>query len=291
VLIGSAGNTWILGTNKRQGLHVYALDGRELHHLDRGRLNNVDAFPLAPGQYLVAASNRTHGTLDLFRANVDANRIEFAAAVPLAVNDPYGVCMGKLPDGTLAAVVGGTDGGHQVWAIDTTTLAHRLLREFRLASQTEGCVYDAPTRRLFVGEEARGVWAIDVMNWSPEPFATTASLPLVPDVEGMDIYRSGDDAWLVVSSQGNDSFVVYSLATAQPVLAFRVGANRAAGIDGASETDGLAVSSQPLPGYPRGVLVVQDGRKRAPAGTQNFKVIDWREVEALLKAKAGSPGA
>jgi 3-phytase len=64
----------------------------------------------------------------------------------------------------------------------------------------------------------------------------------------------------------------------------RISANHAAGIDGVSETDGLAVTQRPLPGYPRGILVVQDGRNRAPAEPQNFKIVDWRAIEALLPA-------
>ena len=54
------------------------------------------------------------------------------------------------------------------------------------------------------------------------------------------------------------------------------------GIDGVSETDGLSVSSMPLPGYPAGVMSVQDGYNVAPGENQNFKVVDWRAVQALI---------
>jgi 3-phytase len=54
------------------------------------------------------------------------------------------------------------------------------------------------------------------------------------------------------------------------------------GIDGVSETDGLTVSAAALPGYPQGVLIVQDGRNQLPQQPQNFKVVDWRKVQALI---------
>lgn len=65
---------------------------------------------------------------------------------------------------------------------------------------------------------------------------------------------------------------------------FRIVPDYARGIDGVSETDGLAVSTAALTGYPKGVLVVQDGRNRAPAAPQNFKLVDWHQIEALLNA-------
>ncbi|WP_352255915.1 phytase, partial [Pseudoalteromonas sp. 19-MNA-CIBAN-0066] len=55
------------------------------------------------------------------------------------------------------------------------------------------------------------------------------------------------------------------------------------GIDGSSETDGLTVTSKSLPGYPEGILVVQDGYNRMPQQPQNFKIIDWREVKKAIK--------
>ena len=68
-----------------------------------------------------------------------------------------------------------------------------------------------------------------------------------------------------------------SLIPGRYVAKFRIVPDYARGIDGVSETDGLAVSTAALTGYPKGVLVVQDGRNRAPAAPQNFKLVDWRQ--------------
>ena len=66
--------------------------------------------------------------------------------------------------------------------------------------------------------------------------------------------------------------------------ALRGGVNAEAGIDGTSETDGLDVTSANLGGpWSKGMLVVQDGRKRMPEQAQNFKYIPWSDVAKALR--------
>ncbi|MNP57308.1 3-phytase precursor [compost metagenome] len=101
----------------------------------------------------------------------------------------------------------------------------------------------------------------------------------------MALYRAEGRDYLVISSQGNDSYLVLD---AEPPYAergaFRVGLNAAAGIDGASQTDGLEVTSVNLGGpWSQGMLVVQDGRKRMPEQTQNFKFVPWADVAKALR--------
>ena len=100
----------------------------------------------------------------------------------------------------------------------------------------------------------------------------------------MAIHRGGAQAYLVVSSQGNDSYAVLDAAPPHRFRgAFRIGINLEAGIDGVSETDGLDVTAVTLaPGFAGGMLVVQDGRKRLPDGPQNFKYIAWEDVARAL---------
>ena len=165
-----------------------------------------------------------------------------------------------------------------------------LVREFRLPSQPEGCVADPDLGRVYMGEEDAGIWEAGAEPDGDAPRLVVETGPaLVADVEGMDIYRetvaiSGRDRrLLVVSSQGSDSFAIFDLDDDYRLLAsFSIRANLGAGIDGVSETDGLAVTSASLPGYPAGVLVVQDGRNRMPDAPQNFKIVDWRAIAALL---------
>lgn len=57
-----------------------------------------------------------------------------------------------------------------------------------------------------------------------------------------------------------------------------------AGIDGASETDGLEVSPANSGGpFSRGMLVVHDGFKRMPEGAQNYQAVAWDDIARALK--------
>ena len=107
---------------------------------------------------------------------------------------------------------------------------------------------------------------------------------LKADIEGMEVYQTDNKSILVVSSQGNDSYVLFEANAPYTYLGrFRVDLNAQLGIDGASETDGLSVTSANLgPDYPKGMLVVQDGRNLLPMETQNFKLVSWETIEQAL---------
>ena len=273
--------TWIVGTDKKFGLRVYDLDGNELHALETGRLNNVDAVTTTGNTFLLAASNRTTITIDLYVADIDANEVRLAGSIPLDFAEPYGLCMSPTESGAVV-FVGDKTGRVQQWSISP---GHRgsLAAEFRFGSQTEGCVYDAKTGTLFVGEEERGIWAVDIAANARKLVDGVGAGRLTADVEGLDIYDDGLQRLLIASSQGDHSFVVYDLDSLEPLLSFRIAPNEGSRIDAVSETDGIAVTSIALPGYERGVLVVQDGHNTQPRRRQNFKVVDWRKIEGLLE--------
>ena len=108
---------------------------------------------------------------------------------------------------------------------------------------------------------------------------------LVDDIEGLALYQTDDRNWLVVSSQGDNSYVILEADSPYAVVGkFRIGMNPEAGVDGASETDGLEVTSANLGGvYQKGMLVVQDGRNRLPDAPQNYKIVAWKDIEAMLE--------
>ena len=287
-----AGTPLILGTDKREGLAVYNLDGELLQMLPVGRVNNVDLLTgVTLGDAtrdIAAASNRSNNSIALFEV-VDG-RVGHLGDLPTSLDEVYGLCMYGSTSGAYV-FINDKDGRYQqyrlAWRGEQPDA--RLVREFRLPSQPEGCVADAEAGRLYMGEEAAGIWETAAEpDGAPPRRIISLSDALVADVEGMDIYRrgtgeAGKRRLLVVSSQGSDSYAVYDLDDEyRLVAAFSIAADLAAGIDGVSETDGLAVSAAALPGYPRGMLVVQDGRNRMPDAPQNFKIVDWRAIEALL---------
>ena len=285
----------VIGTNKREGLHVYDLAGRELQRLPIGRLNNVD---LRQGvvlggrpRDLAVATHRDAFALVVFEIDAQGRLAEIGR-VPTGLEGIYGVCVHAPRAGGLEVFVNDTDGTYLRVALSEQDgrIVGRELQRWRMKTQPEGCVADDAAGRLWVGEEDRGLWAMPI-DPAPSPASAAALAMVLPvgptlhaDVEGVALYDSPQGRWIVVSSQGNNSYVVLDADPPHRVRgAFRIGIAADAAIDGVSETDGLEVTSRPLgPALPAGALVVQDGYKRLPSGTQNFKIIDWRDIERVL---------
>lgn len=284
----------IVTTDKKRGLRVYDLAGRQRQFLPVGRLNNVDLRQnLRDGARridLVVATQRDENSLVLWQVQANGQLRELAR-LPTDLQDIYGLCVGRNELGGLDAFPNDKDGRVQQWRIARRGGVWQAskLREHRLTSQPEGCVVDEATQTLFVGEEKHGVWRFDLGagTWSPT-LIVTAGGALVADVEGLAIYPgtpTHPSRYLAISSQGNDSFLVVDAAPPHTLRgAFRVGLNPARGVDAVSETDGIDISAVNFGGpYGEGMLVVQDGHKRLPAGPQNFKLVPWSAVRQALR--------
>jgi 3-phytase len=289
-------NARILGTNKKQGLLVYDLQGKQTQLLEVGRLNNVDVrqgISLGGSKVdLAVATQRDDNSMMLFTINASGDVAE-AGRFPTGLKSIYGMCLYQPAGGGVQAFINDKDGTFQQYSIGLSgnKFTATLLRSFKVATQPEGCVADDANARLFLGEETRGIWTTSADAAKPD--ALTMVLPvgqhLTADVEGMAIYRQPgakpDTGYLIVSSQGDSSYVVLDAQAPYKVRGrFKVGFNLPAGIDGTSETDGLDVTSANLGGpYAQGMLVIQDGYKRLPDGPQNFKYVAWGDVAKALK--------
>lgn len=282
-------NSLILGTDKRAGLMVYGLDGALLQSLEIGRVNNVDVRQHSsinsPLNTIITASNRTKSSISVFELD-EQRSVHHVGDIATDLGDIYGLCMYQSDSGSYV-FVNDKDGRYQQYRISATkpNIVAKKVREFALPSQPEGCSADDRTGKLYMGEEDAGIWQIDAepnLSAQASRIADVGDI-LKDDVEGMEVYHGQNASYLVVSSQGNNSFVVYGLWDDYPILTnFRIDMDLTNGIDGVSETDGLTVSAAALPGYPQGVLIVQDGRNQLPQQPQNFKVVDWRKVQALI---------
>lgn len=284
---------WVLGTDKRErgGIGIFGPDGTRAGWFDLPLSNNVDlraGFPFAPGDtgVLVAVSERAESTMVLLRLRTDSvPRLERVAAMAMKDGEPYGVCVGGGPAGWAGYVVR-KDGAVLEWVLRSDgagKVAGSPGRRWDMGGQGEGCVSDDASQRLFVGEEDRGLWVFDRRAGSSSGRlvdSVAKGRPLRDDVEGVALWEGRDGlGWLVVSSQGDNSFAVYDRM--EP-FAFRGKFRVVPGgrVDGAEETDGVAAMSSPSSSFPRGFLVVQDGRNEG--GLQNFKYVDWREIERAL---------
>ena len=288
-------NSRVLGTDKQGGLSVYDLQGKMLQYLDVGRLNNVDlrhGFPLGAEKIdLAIATNRDQNSLQLFAINKNG-KVSNLGELATDLTDIYGFCMYQDRAGEIYAIPNDKDGTFVQYHIQATQkkLSATEVQRFSVDSQPEGCVVDDATGRAFIGEERNAVWMKDLNtpNSALEKVISTGDV-LHADIEGMGIYHNQNQAaqYLIISSQGNDSYVVIdSSAPYQVRGAFRVGINTEKSIDAVSETDGLEVSSKNFGGangmWKQGMLVVQDGRKRMPEGNQNFKYVSWQKIAEAL---------
>lgn len=285
----------ILGTDKQNGLAVYNLQGEQVQFLPVGNLNNVDLRSniLIAGRRisLAVGTNRSDITLDIFSID-DNGLVELIFQQPLDMEDPYGVCLYRNPQGTAFVFVNSTDGLYQQFQLNSDMngeLSPSLLGSFMLDSQPEGCAVDDPTGILYAGEEAVGIWQMpaDISRADERRLiAVTDNIQLTADVEGMDVYRHADGSlYLIASSQGDNTYAVFDLNdNAVYKGSFRLELNPDNGVDPSQETDGLTVSSVAFDArFPRGMLVVQDGFNENPRENQNFKAVSWQDVASALR--------
>lgn len=289
----NASRSLVLGTDKQSGLVVYDMDGRQTQHLPVGRVNNVDLRYGAPyhGKVvdIAVASNRTRNSLSLFAIDREKRQVLPVTEVPTQLSEIYGVCMYQSDSGTYA-IANDKDGRfHQFQlSLEDNRWTAELVREFTVSTQPEGCVANDRTGQLFVGEEDEAVWVLDAEPGKDQPERiASAGRELTADIEGLSLYHGKTRDYLVVSSQGDNSYVVYNASAPYEFLGkFRIGINHRKSIDGASETDGLAVTSADLGGvWNEGMLVVQDGRNVMPAEAQNFKYVPWSYIRESLGLK------
>jgi 3-phytase len=110
---------------------------------------------------------------------------------------------------------------------------------------------------------------------------------LEADAEGVDLYYGpGSTGYLIVSSQGDDTFAVYERQGRNRL----VGSFRVDGVDGVDEingSDGLAVTNRVVGDYRDGLLVTHD-EPETGAGVDgdrdatNFSYVDWADIADAL---------
>ncbi len=282
----------VIGTDKIAGLAVYDLAGNVLQFLPDGRLNNVDLrqdFSLGGSAVaLVTAAERNGNVLAIYAVDASTRLLQDVAARTIVAGiDVYGSCMFRSPlTGSTYFFVNSQDGEVEQWRLfddGTGKVDARLVRAFDVGGQVEGCVADDEAGTFFVSEENEGIW-----RYGAEPGAGATRVlvdstgpggHLTADVEGLALYYAGGGAgYLLASSQGNDTYVVYERRPPHGfLLSFRIADNVALGLDGVSDTDGIDVMNLGLgSAFPGGVFVVQDGSN--PGANQNFKLIPWPAI-------------
>ena len=285
----------VIGTDKKSGLVVYDLAGKELQYLADGPMNNVDIrynFELGGKSVaLVTAGNVGDDSIAIYRVNARTRMLERVSTRGLKAGiGVYGLCMYRSPvTGKHYVFLNSKKGEVEQWRLfdrGDGTVGGIKVRSFEVGSQTEGCVADDELMHFYIGEEEVGIW-----KYRAEPGAglsrtlvdsTSAKGNLTADVEGLTIYygnkRSG---YLIASSQGSNEFVMYRrTGNNDYVMSFEItGVN---GIDSVSETDGIDVVSSNLgSGFPEGLFIAQDDENDRE--NQNYKLVSWQKINRLLR--------
>ena len=285
----------IIGTDKKNGLDVYDLTGKRVQSLADGRMNNVDiryGFSVGGQQVaILAATNRTDQTLSLYAVDDDGRLSNVAdGKIATGMTDPYGLCMYRSPAGEYFVFANdGDSGAYKQWQLEArgSKVGARLVRQFSVGSQAEGCAADDGTGHLYIAEEDVGLW-----RYSASPnggdariqIDSVASGHLTDDAEGVAIfYGVADDGYLLVSSQGSNDYNVYRRDGDNAFIGKFAIVASPQGIDGTTDTDGIDVTSAPLgSAFPHGVFIAQDGNNTSPSASQNFKLTPWERIAKAL---------
>ncbi|ADO54258.2 phytase [Paenibacillus polymyxa] len=285
----------ILATNKGGGILVYDLDGKQLQNMKVGKMNNVDlryGFTLGGKKVDIAgATNRTNNTIDIFTIDGVSGTLTNVVDKPIkaTMKEVYGFSLyHSLKTGKFYALVLGKEGEFEQYELidnGNDKIAGKLVRQFKLATQSEGMVADDEYGTLYIAEEDYAIW-----KYSAEPDGPSKPLRRVDiadgrrlhdDIEGLTLYYGKDGkGYLMASSQGNSSYAIYERQGDNAYISnFTIGDSPT--VDGTSVTDGIDVLGYGLgKNFPHGIFVAQDDEnlENGKKLNQNFKMVPWERI-------------
>ncbi|WDM22341.1 phytase [Paenibacillus polymyxa] len=289
------GKSRILATNKGGGILVYDLDGKQLQNMQVGKMNNVDlryGFTLGGKKVDIAgATNRTNNTIDIFAIDGVSGTLTNVVDKPIkaTMKEVYGFSLyHSLKTDKFYALALGKEGEFEQYELTDNgngKIAGKLVRQFKLATQSEGMVADDEYGTLYIAEEDYAIW-----KYSAEPDGSSKPLRCVDiadgrrlhdDIEGLTLYYGKDGkGYLMASSQGNSSYAIYERQGDNAYISnFTIGDSPT--VDGTSVTDGIDVLGYGLgKNFPHGIFVAQDDEnlENGKKLNQNFKMVPWERI-------------
>lgn len=162
------------------------------------------------------------------------------------------------------------------------------MRKLKVNSQPEGMVCHDASESFFIGVEEEGIFVGKANQDSDSRLqmisgSSRKSNPNISyDIEGLAIYESNSNNYLIASVQGSFTYAIFDLGDLSSIkykTSFKI---KDGVIDGVEETDGLDICSFSLgKDFPKGMIVVQDGFNYDgdTKKSQNFKLVSWEDVE------------
>ncbi|PGH27738.1 hypothetical protein AJ80_00525 [Polytolypa hystricis UAMH7299] len=283
------------------GLAVFDLKGKLLQMMPAGEPNNVDViygFETKNGTVdLAYAACRDDNTLCLFEIDDTGSLHDIpGGSQPTEPEfEVYGSCAYRSPkSGKQYLFVNSKEAVYLQYELTSKdgSLQTSLVRSFNVGTggQVEGCVTDEANGYIFLGEEPQGLWRYDAEPDVKDPqgfqVAKIGDGKLSADVEGVTLIpgEESDEGFLLVSSQGISSYLVYERKSPHKyVITFTVGNSRDGKVDHVSNTDGIAAVGNKLnKDFPAGLVVVHDdANELAEGGTSelaSFKLISLADI-------------
>jgi len=296
----------IIGTNKVMApsgaLVVFGLDGRTrqtVAGIDRPNNVDIEQGVSINGQTMDVAitTERLQHRLRVFQIAADGSGISQIGVVPVLdgqtgdFSEPMGLGLYKRPsDGVLFAIVAPKLGpaSNYLWQyrIDgdgAGGIKGTFVRRFGNFSEKaaapgefgeiEAMVVDDALGYVYYSDERYGIH-----KWHADPDHADAARELAVfglegyqmDREGLALYVKADGTGYLVSTDQIPTGSIYKLyrREGEPGDPHRhvVIAEATTNVD---ETDGLEVTSTPLPGFPNGLVVAMN------SGPRNFALFDW----------------
>lgn len=291
----NSANSKIIATNKGGGVLVYDLNGKELQNYKVGKMNNIDIrydFQLGDKKVdIVGATNRSTNTIDIFAIDGNTGKLTDIVAAPIKakMKEVYGFSLyHSLQSDKYYALVLGKEGEFEQYELTDNgggKVAGKLVRQFKLATQSEGLVADDEYGMMYIAEEDYAIRKYDAeADGGTTPLATVDIADgrrLQDDIEGLTLYYGADGhGYLIASSQGSDSYAIYDREGNNAyITSFKIADGQLT--DGTSSTDGIDVLGFGLgEQFPYGVFIAQDdsNMNNGKELNQNFKVVAWEQI-------------
>jgi myo-inositol-hexaphosphate 3-phosphohydrolase/PKD repeat protein len=273
----------IIGANKdgSGGLHVYNLAGTQLQFVPDGADDNVDVrygFVLGGTAVdLVSAGNRNNNHIEVHKVDATQRRLVKVGSISTGITI-YGFGMyHSRATGKHYAFVNSKTGQVEQYLLRDQggTVVGDRVRTFDVGGTVEGMVADDELGKIYIGEEARGVWKFGAEPGDAGVGAlvdhTGSGGHLTADVEGVTIYYLRDGkGYLITSSQGANRFDIHRREGNNNYLAsFTIPAGVTDAVTG---TDGIDVTNAVLgSSFSLGMFVAHDD-------PSTYKLVPWERI-------------